>query len=99
MIDPSNQQLSVSRQCELIDLSRSSYYYRPMPINQEDLELMRKIDELYLHNPSSGSRTISRQLDRQGPTVNRKRVQRLMRIMWENWDVRSIYIFTIILRS
>ena len=81
MIDPLDRQLSVSRQCELIDLSRSSYYYRPMPLSQEELELMRKIDELYLTNPSSGSRTISRQLDRQGITANRKRVQRLMRIM------------------
>lgn len=81
MIDPLDRQLSVSRQCELIDLSRSSYYYRPMPMSQEELELMRKIDELYLDNPSSGSRTISRQLDRQGITANRKRVQRLMRLM------------------
>ena len=42
---------------------------------------MRKIDEMYLQNPSSGSRTIIRQLDRQGITANRKRVQRLMRLM------------------
>lgn len=81
MIDPSNQQLSISRQCEIVGVSRSSYYYQPMPISQEELELMRKIDELYLANPSSGSRTISRQLDRQGITANRKRVQRLMRLM------------------
>jgi putative transposase len=81
MIEPSNQQLSVSRQCEVMDISRSSYYYQPKPISHEDLELMRKIDELYLHNPSSGSRTISRQLGRQGITANRKRVQRLMRLM------------------
>jgi putative transposase len=81
MIDPINQQLSISRQCEMIGVSRSSYYYQPRPISQEELELMRKIDELYLQNPSSGSRTISRQLDRQGITADRKRVQRLMRLM------------------
>ncbi|MBR9987620.1 MAG: IS3 family transposase, partial [Desulfosarcina sp.] len=81
MIDPLDRQLSVSRQCELIDISRSSYYYQPMPLSQEELELMRKIDELYLTNPSSGSRTIVRQLDRQGIATNRKRVQRLMRLM------------------
>jgi putative transposase len=81
MIDPSDQQLSISRQCEMVDMSRSSYYYQPRPINLEELELMRKIDELYLDNPSSGSRTISRQLGRQGIPVNRKRVQRLMRTM------------------
>jgi putative transposase len=81
MIEPSNQQLSISRQCEIMGVSRSSYYYQPKPISQEDLELMRKIDELYLQNPSSGSRTISRQLERQGIIVNRKKVQRLMRLM------------------
>lgn len=81
MIDPINQQLSISRQCEMAGVSRSSYYYQPTPISQEELELMRKIDELYLQNPSSGSRTISRQLDRQGITADRKRVQRLMRLM------------------
>jgi putative transposase len=81
MIEPSNQQLSISRQCEIMGVSRSSYYYQPKPISQEDMELMRKIDELYLQNPSSGSRTISRQLERQGIIVNRKKVQRLMRLM------------------
>lgn len=81
MIEPSNQQLNISQQCETLGVSRSSYYYQPKPISQEDLDLMRKIDELYLQNPSSGSRTIVRQLDRQGITVNRKKVQRLMRLM------------------
>jgi len=81
MIAPLNQQLSISRQCSLLDVSRSSFYYRPKPINSEDLELMRKIDELYTQDPSLGSRSISRQLRRQGTKVNRKRIQRLMRLM------------------
>ena len=81
MIEPNNQQLSISRQCKMVGVSRSSYYYQPIPISQDELGLMRKIDELYLQNPSSGSRTISRQLGRQGITANRKRVQRLMRLM------------------
>lgn len=81
MIEPNNQQLSISRQCKMVGVSRSSYYYQPIPISQDELRLMRKIDELYLQNPSSGSRTISRQLGRQGITANRKRVQRLMRLM------------------
>jgi putative transposase len=81
MVEPSNQQLSISRQCQILDLNRSTYYYRPKPIKPEDLELMRTIDELYLQNPSSGSRSIRRQLRRQGQKVNRKRVQRLMRLM------------------
>jgi putative transposase len=81
MIEPKNQQLSISRQCKILDVNRSSYYYRPKPIKQEDLDLMRKIDELYLENPSSGSRTIRRQLKRQGMIVSRKRIQRLMRLI------------------
>jgi putative transposase len=81
MIEPSHQQLSTSKQCKLLNISRSSYYYRTKPIRPEDLELMRTIDELYLQNPSSGSRSLSRQLRRLGKKVNRKRVQRLMRLM------------------
>jgi putative transposase len=64
-----------------LGVKRSSYYYSPKPIKPEDLELMRIIDELYLQNPSSGSRSLSRQLRRQGKKVNRKKVQRLMRLM------------------
>ena len=53
MVDPTDQKLSISRQCDILKVSRSSYYYRPKPVKQEDLDLMRKIDELYLENPSS----------------------------------------------
>ena len=81
MIEPKSQQLSIFKQCKILGINRSSYYYRPKPIKQEDLDLMRKIDELYLDNPSSGSRTIRRQLKRQGMIVSRKRIQRLMRLM------------------
>ena len=81
MVEPKNQKLSISRQCKILNVNRSSYYYRPKPIKQDDLDLMRKIDELYLENPSSGSRTIRRQLKRQGMIVSRKRIQRLMRLM------------------
>ncbi len=55
MIEPKNKKLSISRQCKILGVNRSSYYYRPKPIKQEDLDLMRKIDELYLENPSFGS--------------------------------------------
>ena len=81
MIEPSDQRLSITRQCKILDVNRSSYYYRQKPIKLEDLELMRTIDELYLQNPSYGSRSIRRQLKRQGNKVNRKRIQRLMRLM------------------
>ena len=81
MVEPKSQKLSIYRQCKVLNVNRSSYYYRPKPIKQEDLDLMRKIDELYLENPSSGSRTIRRQLKRQGIIVSRKKIQRLMRLM------------------
>lgn len=81
MIDSTHPQLSVTKQCNLMSVSRSSYYYRPRAKNPDDLILMRQIDELYIEHPSSGSRSICRQLKRQGTIVNRKRVQRLMRLM------------------
>lgn len=82
MIEPKNQTLSIARQCELIGLSRASYY-RPGMINESDenLELMRLIDEEYMRRPFYGSRKLRDYLRRLGFQVNRKRVQRLMRLM------------------
>ncbi len=66
---------------------RSTYYYEPKPMNPEDLELMRRIDELYLNTPTAGSRTMRNYLRRQGYKINRKRVQRLMRLMGLGSDI------------
>jgi putative transposase len=81
MIEPEKHELSISRQCQLMGLSRSSFYYEPQPVKAEDLNLMRKIDELYLQHPCWGSRSMARQLKRQKIDANRKRIQRLMRLM------------------
>ena len=81
MIDATDPKLSVSRQCRLLRLNRSSYYYKKKPIKSEDLELMRLIDEQYLKTPSWGSRSMRNHLRRLGYKINRKRVQRLMRLM------------------
>ena len=81
MIDPHNKKLSLSRQCKLVRLSRSSIYYKPRPIKPEDLELMRLIDEQYMKTPNYGSRSMTSFLRRLGHRVNRKRIQRLMRLM------------------
>ena len=81
MIDSAAQELSVSRQCKLLNINRSSFYYRPKPIRPLDLELMRLIDEQYLKTPSWGSRSMRNHLRRLGYKINRKRVQRLMRLM------------------
>ena len=81
MVDPTHKLLSICRQCDILGVNRSSYYYKPKPIKPEELKLMRKIDELYTEQPSRGSRSIARQLRRQRIKANRKKVQRLMRKM------------------
>jgi len=73
--------VSVRRQCEILALNRSSLYYESVGSDPEEIELMRRIDELHLKYPFFGSRRISQELRTQGMVVNRKRVQRLMRIM------------------
>jgi putative transposase len=73
--------LSVRRQCELLGLSRSSLYYEPGGEVAEDLRLMRLIDQQYTARPFYGSRRMTIRLNQQGEEVNRKRVQRLMRVM------------------
>jgi len=81
MIDPRHRDLSVARQCRLLGLPRASYYYQPQPESAENLHLMRIIDETYLLYPFFGSRLMTLWLGREGHCVNRKRVQRLMRLM------------------
>jgi putative transposase len=73
--------LSVRRQCELLGLNRSSLYYAPAAESPENLRLMRLLDEEYTRHPFFGSRRMTAWLERQGESVNRKRVQRLLRIM------------------
>lgn len=85
MIDPKHPVISIARQCKLIQLSRASYYRAvasdPIAETPENLELMRLIDEEYTKHPFYGSRQLRNYLRRQGHKVNRKRVQRLMRLM------------------
>ena len=81
MIDADDQKLSVSRQCLVLNLNRSTYYFKKKPVKPEDLKLMRIIDEQYLKTPSWGSRSMRNHLRRRGYKINRKRVQRLMRLM------------------
>ena len=80
MIDPKHE-LSVTRQAELLGISRAAVYYAPRPIPEEDLELQRRIDELHLEHPFAGSRTLKRLLVREGYMVGRKHVATLMRRM------------------
>ncbi len=81
MIEPGHGRLSIARQCRLISISRSSFYYEGKGESPLNLSLMRLIDELYLATPWYGSRQMARQLRRLGYGVGRKRVRRLMRLM------------------
>jgi putative transposase len=87
MIDPSSKSISIAHQCQLLNVSRSSFYYRPKPISEYDLKLMRLIDEMYLDHPCRGSRSMRNQLNRLGYKVNRKKVQRLMQLM----GIKAVY--------
>jgi putative transposase len=81
LVEAGHPQLSVRRQCELLGLARSSLYYEPAPETAENLALMRLIDEEYTAHPFLGSRRMAVWLRARGQAVNRKRVQRLMRVM------------------
>jgi putative transposase len=81
LIDPGHAELSIRRQCQLIGLGRATYYREPTGESAENLALMRLIDEQYTACPFYGSRRITRWLARNGHEVNRKRVQRLLRLM------------------
>ena len=81
MVEVDHPELSVRRQCELLGLNRSTFYYEPTGAAPEDLRLMRLIDEQYTACPFYGSRRMTEWLTRGGEEVNRKRVRRLMRTM------------------
>jgi putative transposase len=81
MIERTRPRLSVRRQCELLNVSRSGLYYEPEATDPEQLALMRSIDEIHLKCPFYGSRKISLELRKEGRDANRKRIQRLMRLM------------------
>ncbi len=78
---PDHPGLPVSRQCELLRISRSGYYYEPAGDSPADLALMRAIDGQFMETPFYGSRQMTRHLRRAGHRTGRHRVRRLMRAM------------------
>ena len=80
LIEPCPE-LSLRQQCELVGISRSGFYYEPVPESEETLALMRRLDELNLKHPLYGSRRLTALLRREGRSVNRKRVARLLELM------------------
>lgn len=87
MLERDSGELPMVRQCELLDLPRSSVYYQPVAASQEDLHLMKLLDEQYLLRPFYGSRRMCEWLQQQGYRVNRKRIQRLM----EEIGIEALY--------
>ena len=79
MVDSKHPTLGISRQCELLKISRGSYYYAPESESLLNQKLMRMIDEQFLEAPFFGSRQMARHLRKQGYNIGRKREQRLMR--------------------
>lgn len=87
LVDRQSEALSVRRQCELLEVSRGAFYYNPVGESQENLSLMRVIDELHIQEPTFGYPRITALLRRMGHGVNEKRVARLMRVM----GIEAIY--------
>ena len=81
MIEPGNPELSIGKQCELLSISRSSFYYTPKGETALNLMLMRQIDEQFLETPFYGVRQMTWHLRNEGHLVNEKRIRRLMRLM------------------
>ena len=80
-LEPSHPQLSVTRQCALLELSRASFYYEARGESPENLHLMRLLDEQYLETPFYGVCRMTAWLQKQGYQVNPKRVRRLLRLI------------------
>jgi putative transposase len=79
--------MPITRQCDLLALSRSSLYYRPRGENEADLKLMRRLDELHLEHPFLGARKLARLLKDEGNLLGRRHVTSLMRRM----GIEAIY--------
>jgi putative transposase len=87
LIDPSYAPISVARQCALLGVPHSTWYYQPKGESPENLELMRLLDEQYTRTPFYGIRRMTAWLCQQGYTVNHKRVSRLLQLM----GIEAIY--------
>ena len=80
-MEPEHPGLSITKQCDLLEISRSSWYYEALGESAMNLDLMQRIDKQFLETPYFGARQMARYLRRQGYWVNRKRVKRLMQKM------------------
>ncbi len=87
LIDKKHPEISITRQCELLQISKGSLYYKPKPVDSYTLILMDLLDKQHTRTPFYGSRRLTAYLNDLGHLVNRKRVQRLMKLM----RIQAIY--------
>lgn len=76
-LEPSHGEISLRRQCELLGVNRSTYYYEPVGPDEDMVKLMNIVDEVYTAYPTYGSRRMVAHLQREGIVVNRKRIQHI----------------------
>ena len=87
LIELDDSELSIKRQCELLGISRSGYYYNPKPINQKQLQLINRVDEIYTEFPFFGTRRMASYLQRNGYNIGRKKV----RSIYETLGLEAVY--------
>ena len=87
LIDTNHAELSLRRQCELLQVNRSTFYYKATKINADDLDLVNEIREIWERYPFYGYRRITKELQFKGHKINRKRVQRLMQLAGIQADI------------
>ena len=87
LIDRGDSHLSIARQCQLLKVARSTLYYGPASVSDDDLAEMRRLDKQYFVTPFYDARRMAAVLRRDGLVVNRKRIRRLMRVM----GIEAIY--------
>ena len=78
LIESKHNKISVSEQCDTVGISRSSYYYQPVPMNQTNIKILHKIDEIATDNSEYGYRFIYEQLKEDGYAIGRNRVLKYM---------------------
>ena len=81
MIDSNSSNLSIAKQCDLLSINKSTYYYKQRGLTERDLEIMKMIDEIYTEHPYFGARRMSKHLEPHGIVIGRKAVSRYYRIM------------------
>lgn len=81
LVDVTDREIKISHQCRLLDVRRNRVYYQPKGVSSKALEMMRVLDELYLEDPSRGTRRMCHELRKRGYSIGRKRTRRLMQEM------------------